>query len=169
MNFNSRFYSMSTKPKRKPGTLVALERRLGVSKRRVAQLLEAGMPEDPDKAVAWRAEREGGDSSAEALRRERIGLIRAQRERAQFELEAARGKWMSRHEVMEAQTRVAWAVKAALLRLESEFPPLALGLENEVAIQRALRPLLRQILHDLSDRHSNFWTEYPEPTGDDEG
>lgn len=143
-------------PMTKP-TQIEIAAALGVTARRVNDLKRAGMPVDSiEAALAWRAEREGGDSSAEALRRERIALTRTQRERAAFELEKERGQWISRGAVDQRDIAIGAAVRAALLKLASDLPPMLEGLPA-AKIAKVLRETHRGILEQLADDQSEFW------------
>ena len=73
---------------------------LGVSIRRVGQLKTEGLPADSiAAAIAWRQNKQAGDSSSEALRAERIRLVRAQAERHEVENEVRRGELLPIGEV----------------------------------------------------------------------
>ncbi|RYD33528.1 MAG: hypothetical protein EOP85_20690, partial [Verrucomicrobiaceae bacterium] len=72
---------MATKPTL---TNASIAEALGVSIRRVSQLKVAGMPTNSlEAALAWREaqEQKPGDGGTDELRREKIALVRAQRER----------------------------------------------------------------------------------------
>lgn len=162
------FTPMSTKPKttkpqrRAAGAIKTLAVSLGLTPRRCQQLISAGMPSDPTQAQAWRAARENDDSAA-ALRRERIKLVKAQRERAELENQRTRGDVIDRAEVELEFTGVGLACSAFIKSLEVELPQLCLGL----GLDRS-RPLVRSKIREmqtiLADRESYFWKTHPATT-----
>lgn len=148
---------MTNKPKRRPsGTLAKLTEALGVSKRRVSTLLAEGMPDDVEGALAWRGEREGGDDSTAALRRERIRLIRIDQKRRQFELERAKKEWLPRSIIEEQQTRIGTVMRLALQQAESDLPPRLEGLPAD-RMSKVLRDYTTRLLEQLADEDSQLW------------
>jgi hypothetical protein len=141
--------STKTTTRRPSGTLNALESALGVSKRRVSALLRDGMPDDPEAALAWRAERSGGDGSADELRRERIKLIQSQRRKLDFEHAVEQGQYLAAAAVRESTVRVISAARDRLLKLPAELPPQLEGLPP-AAIARTLHSAVMDILTELS-------------------
>ncbi len=136
--------------RRPSGTLNALESALGISKRRVSALLAEGMPDDVESALAWRAERSGGDGSADELRRERIRLIQSQRRKLDFEHAVEQGQYLAAAAVRESTVRVISAARDRLLKLPAELPPQLEGLPP-AAIARALHDAVMSILTELSN------------------
>jgi len=59
-------------------------------------------------------------------------------------------------EVRERDTRIANAVRSAVIKLENDLPPKGVGLD-EAKMQKAYRPILREILEMLADDQSEFW------------
>lgn len=62
------------------------------------------------------------------------------------------------NEVQERDTRIASCVRAAILKMESELPPMVTGLTSP-EIKEVLRPYLREILSDMADSQSEFWKD----------
>lgn len=148
---------MSTRPKpkkqqnrRESGTLNKLQDALGLSKRRVSVLLSAGMPDQPEAAIAWRNSRENDDSVL-ALRKQRIALVRQQERRARLEADVAEGKLVSRDFVHAENTHNALAVRGSLLALENSLPGKLLGLRGHNEIRHMLHVELRAILERLAE------------------
>jgi hypothetical protein len=149
------------RPQKRPdGTLNALCKTLGLSKRRVSELLSAGMPDDPQAALAWRHERENDDSMAE-LRRRRIALLREQERLAKIKADEADGLLMPRAEVDQQHIAIASATRTFLKKLESELPSLILGMPLSKAIP-ATKTYVRGIQTKLSQMDPEFWTHLPE-------
>ncbi len=141
---------MKTKPPIRPkGTLDALANTLGITKRRVSQLLKAGMPDDPAEAAQWRSERENGDDSAAALRKERILLVRCQREKVEHENRVRSEQTISRAEVAESMTKVYSVVRDRLLRFSNDMPPRLEGLEV-AKMAKLIRDEVIVVLTELS-------------------
>jgi phage terminase Nu1 subunit (DNA packaging protein) len=148
---------MTQKPrskKRADGTLNELCQALNLGKRRVSELLRQGMPDDPKAARAWRDARES-DDSATALRRERIGLVKAQRLAVELANKKAQGELVSRIEVETDTVRIASAMKAMLRALEVQLPQLCLG---RTLSQSA--PLVRQRLREIQNAFADMSAEY---------
>jgi hypothetical protein len=148
---------MNTKPapkkqqnRRASGTLNKLQDALGLSKKRVSVLLKAGMPSDPQAALAWRSEKENGDTVV-ALRKERIALVRQQERRARLEADVAEGRLVSRDHVHAETTHDALAVRGSLIALENDLPGKLLGLRTHGEIRRVLHTELRKILNKLAE------------------
>ena len=145
--------------KRADGTLNELCQALNLGKRRVSELLRQGMPDDPQAALAWRDARES-DDSATALRRERIGLVKAQREAAEIANKKALGELVSRSEVDTDTVRIASALKAMLRALEVQLPQLCLGLTLSQSAP-LVRQRLREIQNAFADMSAEYWKAKP--------
>jgi phage terminase Nu1 subunit (DNA packaging protein) len=148
---------MPTKPKRKTrpaGTLQPLAAALGITTRRVTSLLKAGMPDSVPEALQWRAARETSDSSTGALRRERILLVRAQRQRLETESAVRAGELISCAEVRQSVYRVCRACRDEFLKLPHDLPPRLEGLPAS-QIAKVLRAEIVEILTRLSDESAN--------------
>lgn len=144
-------------PKRADGTLNALCEALNLGKRRVSELLKQGMPDDPQAAIAWRDAKQNDDSAA-ALRRERIGLIRAQRLAVELANKKAQGELVSRAEVEADTVRIASAIKAMLRAFEVQLPQLCLGLTLSQSAP-LVRQRLREIQQAFSDMSAEYWNQ----------
>ena len=142
--------------KRPDGTLNALVEALGVEKRRVSALLKQGMPDDVEGALAWRAEKDGGDTSAEALRKERILLGRVQREKVTHELRMSKGESVDIAEVEDAFAYIGAAVKGAISRMEADLPPMLEGLPP-AKMQSIVRDKCDEVLALLEDQKAKVW------------
>jgi hypothetical protein len=152
----------ATKAKRRPTSAIkALTASLGLSARRVQQLIASGMPTDPPAALAWRQERENSDTTA-ALRRERIKLVRIQREKIETELALSRKQVLTRTSVVEEHRKIGASIAALIKALETELPQLLLGLPLEKS-----RPLAKTRIREIqtlwADRDAQFWGENPSP------
>jgi hypothetical protein len=145
--------------KRADGTLNELVRALGIQKRRVSELLKQGMPDDPQAALAWRHEREN-DDTATALRRERIGLVKAQRVAAELANDKARGELVSKADVIADHVRIGSAVASFIRRWEREIPQICLGLTLNQSLP-LVKARTRELQSLLADMHSEFWKTKP--------
>ena len=155
--------SKTTNAARRPdGTLNALQTALGISKRRVSDLLNLGMPDSPAEALAWRNARENDDSTTE-LRRRRIALLAEQQRIAKASADLAEGKAILRTEVAELLNRIGAAVNAAMRVAETEIPQVCAGLELSQSKPKA-KECLRRIQAALADNESEFWKTHPEIT-----
>jgi phage terminase Nu1 subunit (DNA packaging protein) len=145
--------------RRADGSLNRLCEALGLSKRRVSELLKQGMPDDPQAALAWRDARESDDSAA-ALRRERIGLVRAQRLAVELANKKAQGELVSRIEWETDTVRIASAIRSMLRAFEVQLPQLCLGLTLSQSAP-LVRQRLRQIQNAFADMSAEYWKNKP--------
>ena len=138
-------------PKRRaPGTVKRLAEGLGITRRAVATALAAGMPETLPEALQWRLNRTTGDDSAQALRRERIALVREQKTKFRLDNELRLKTLIPEGEVKEGIVRSFGALKNALYKLTNDVPPRLTGLD-ESDIQEILRVEIDRMLTALSD------------------
>jgi phage terminase Nu1 subunit (DNA packaging protein) len=146
-------------PKRADGTLNALCKALGLEKRRISELLKMGMPDDPQAALAWRNARENDDTAA-ALRRERIGLVKAQRLAAELANQKAKGELIARADVSQQYVIIATALNALLRKMESDLPPLLLGLSLSKSLP-ATKAYIRNLQNKFSEMDKELWKNLP--------
>ena len=119
------------KPQSKP-TQKQIAEALQISPRRVSQLILDGMDVSSiEAAEKWRAEKKAGDSSVEALRSERILLIRAQRHRAEIENDVRSGELLEKGNVRADCIRVTTLARDRFLRLSHDLPPKLEGLSAD--------------------------------------
>jgi phage terminase Nu1 subunit (DNA packaging protein) len=113
---------------------------LNITVRRVSQLKTEGMPANSiQAAIAWRAQKQSGDCTAEALRAERIRLLRAQAERHETENEVRRGQLLELGDVKADCLIVCSRARDRFLKMSNDLPPRLEGLSaNKLA----------KVLHD---------------------
>ena len=105
---------------------------LGVSVRRIGQLKAENMPCDSiPAAVAWRQNKQAGDNTAEALRAERIRLVRAQAERHEVENEVRRGQLLEIGSVRQDVVTVCSRARDRFLKMSNDLPPRLEGLSAD--------------------------------------
>ena len=105
---------------------------LQISPRRVSQLILDGMPVDSiEAAQRWRQDRLAKDNTAEALRAERILLIRAQRHRAEIENDVRSGELLEIGEVRRDCVTVCSRARDRFLRMSHDLPPRLEGLSAD--------------------------------------
>ena len=152
--FNLNFLLMSKPPpppkRRAPGTVKRLGEGLGLTRRAVATALAAGMPETLPGALQWRLNRTTGDDSAQALRRERIALVREQKTKFRIDNELRLKTLIPICEIEEGVIRTYTVFKNAFQKFAEDLPPRLSGLEPE-GIQQILRDEIHAILSRLSD------------------
>jgi len=155
---------MTTEPKHKRAnnTITALSLALGISKRRTAALLAAGMPDQPDQAAAWRKARQAGSDSVEELRRERILLVQSQRQAVDLSNAVKRGQFVPAGQAEEFGAAVGFVMKSMLLRLANDLPPTLEGL-TAVTIGVKLREASDKILATFADELRRFATVTQNP------
>jgi hypothetical protein len=142
--------------RRSSGAVTKLAKALGFTSRHTGTLLKNGMPDTLTEAHQWLSDREDTDTAA-ALRRERIGLVKAQRLAAELANQKAAGQLVPRSEVMADSVRIASAMQAFLRKLEKELPQLCLGLTLSQSMP-LVRQRMREIQDNLADLTSDFWS-----------
>lgn len=153
-------------PKTTEPTLAQIAAALKISVRRVSQLRIDGLPTDSiESALAWRSSREADDSVV-ALRRERIALVRSQRERTELENAKVRGEMIPRGDVAEMLVKIACAMNASFRVVEREIPQLCLGLPLAQSRPKT-KERMREIQSMLADNESEFWKDHPESKSPD--
>jgi len=145
--------------RRTSGTVTKLAKTLGFTPRHTGTLLNKGMPDTLTEARQWLLDRDDTDTAA-ALRRERIGLLKAQREAAEIANKKAQGELVSRTEVETDYVRIASATQAFLRKLERELPQLCLGLTLSQSMP-LVRRRMREIQNCFSSISSEFWSKNP--------
>jgi hypothetical protein len=150
------------KTKRPNGAITTLSLALKISKRRTAALLQAGMPDDPQAAAAWRKARQAGSDSVEKLRCERIFLLQSQREAVDLSNAAKRRELVPAGQAEEFGAAVGFVMKSMLLRMSNDLPPTLEGLAA-VAIGVKLREASDKILATFADELRRFATVTQNP------
>jgi hypothetical protein len=150
------------KPKSKrrvAGTVTKLAKALGYTARHTGSLLAKGMPDTLAEARQWLSDREDNDT-ATALRRERIGLVKAQRVAAELSNKKAAGELISRAEVNQQHVAIAMATQSFLRRWEREIPAVTLGLTVSQSMP-LVKARTRELQNILADMNSEFWQSQP--------
>ena len=133
-----------------PPSVAELAAALQVTPRRIGQLRKSGLPTASiSEALAWRSAQHKTDSS-EQLRKERILLVREQREKAKIENEARRGELIECGRVQDSIVQIVSAAKSEFMKLTSDLPPILAG-ESAPAIQKKLRAAIIAVLTRLSN------------------
>lgn len=113
---------------------------LGVSVRRVGQLKKEDMNCDSiPEAIAWRNRKQSGDNTAEALRAERIRLLRAQAERHEQENLVRSGQLLEIGHVQRDCVIVTSKARDRFLKMSHNLPPRLEGLSADK---------IEKIIHD---------------------
>ena len=132
---------------------------LGISTRRVTQLIKDGLPVDSIAAAEkWRADKAQGDSTVEALRAERIRLVRAQAERHEVENEVRRGELLPIGTVQRDCVTVCSRARDRFLRMSNDLPPRLEGLPaDKIAkiIHEAVTATLENLCRDFAKLYNS--------------
>jgi phage terminase Nu1 subunit (DNA packaging protein) len=150
----------TTPPRREAGSVAALAKALGYTSRHTGTLLAKGMPDSPADARQWLSERENSDTAA-GLRRERIGLVRAQRQAAETTNQRIEGELISRAEVRAQYIKLGSALQLFCRRLESELPQILHGLPLAKSLPLA-KEIVRKMQSKLADEDDELWKDHPE-------
>jgi len=143
--------------RRVAGTVAKLAKSLGYTARHTGSLLAKGMPDTLNEARQWLSDREDNDT-ATALRRERIGLVKAQRLAAELSNKKTAGQLVPRSEVMADSIRIASAMQVFLRKLERELPQVCLGLTLNQSMP-LVKNKVREIQNAFSDMSEEFFTQ----------
>lgn len=76
--------------------------------------------------------------------------------RSGYALEIDQGKHVERPIIEEALIRIGSAVKAAIMRMEADLPPMLEGMEP-AAMQRTIRGKVDEVMATLADESSKVW------------
>lgn len=136
--------------KRQNGAIVALAAGLNITAGHCHKLIKGGMPPTLPEALQWRLNRSSGDDTAQALRRERIALVREQKTKCKIDNEIRIREMIPSGEVKEGILRVVGTLKNSLYKLTNDVPPRLSGLD-ESDIQEILRVEIDRMLTALSD------------------
>jgi hypothetical protein len=157
---------MKPKTNSKPPSQKQLAEALGLTTRRIRQLTADGMPSDSIvSALAWRMDSLPVTETDEALKLEKLRLLKSQANRSEHAAAVDQGKFISRDEVEEYMTRIALALGAFITRIIAEFPLLAEGLPASRS-----RPIIkakgRELQSMLANLESEFWISKPMTEGE---
>lgn len=112
------------------------------------------MPEDPTdidiETIIRQLSAVTDKSQAQTVKLQIDGLLNA------YKLREAAGKYVSRAVVEEALIRIGSAVKAAIMRMEADLPPMLEGMEP-AAMQRTIRGKVDEVMATLADESSKVW------------
>jgi hypothetical protein len=150
--------------RRESGSVSKLAKALGFTPRHTGTLLKAGMPPTITEARQWLSERENSDT-ATALRRERIGLVKAQRVAAELANQKAQGELVSKADVIADHVRIGSAVASFIRAWEREVPQICLGLPLNQSLP-LVKARTRELQSLLANMQSEFWKTIPTTTSD---
>ena len=145
---------------------------LNLAPRRVQQLVKEGLPRekrgeyDPIKCMLWyirylqaqisrlspNVDVAGGEIDNE--RKERIGLLRADRELRGLELARERGEFMSLTNVEKVMTDLVVMTKARILAVPNRVAPQLVG-EDRAVIEARVERTLKEALSALANYNEN--------------
>jgi hypothetical protein len=91
-------------------------------------------------------------NTAQTLKLQVDGLLNA------MKLREAAGSYVSRATVEEALIRIGAAVKAAVMRMEADLPPMLEGV-TPAQSQRIIRGKVDEVMGVLADQSSKIWHE----------
>lgn len=135
---------------------------MGISRRRVSQLKEEGMPvHSIEAALQWRSEKakESGGDLKDQLTQARIKLVKEQERRIKLENDVAVGKTVYRADCAEAWIRAGAAINSALRAAATEIPRVCLGLTLEQSTPKA-KAKMAEIQKIFADSESEFWNAH---------
>jgi phage terminase Nu1 subunit (DNA packaging protein) len=148
-----------TTKRRASGTVASLAKALGFTPRHISTLLAKGLPSTIPEAREWLSERENSDTAA-GLRRERIGLVRAQRQAAETTNQRIEGELISRAEVRAQYIKLGSALQSFCRRLETELPQQLHGLPLSKSLPLA-KEIVRKMQARLADEDDELWADQP--------
>lgn len=144
-------------------TIAQLAKRYGITARHLARLKKAGVDIHDERAVYDFRNQHGRPDSVDYAA-ERAAKTRAERQLVEHKLDVLRRNHVPVSEVREDLLRIGSAIKAQMLRLEVDLPPVLEGL-TAAQMQARIREKADLILSLWSDATSEI---YAEPITDDE-
>ena len=91
----------------------------------------------------------------------KLALTIRQAKKVDFQLEVEMARYILAETQREHGVRIGAAVKAAVLRLEADLPPVCEGL-SAASMQKKFREAGDQVLKDLADMESDLWKDQSE-------
>lgn len=101
-------------------------------------------------ALAQRLAATQDKHQAQTIKTQIDGLLNA------YKLRAAAGMYVPKASVEDAMVRIAAAVKAAILRMEADLPPMLDG-ANPATMQRIIRDKVDEVMMTLSTASAEVW------------
>ena len=121
---------------------------------KIADPIQAPGEEDPTsidiEAIIRQLSPVTDKHQAQTVKLQIDGLLNA------YKLREAAGKYVAKVTVDEALIRIAAAVKAAVLRMEADLPPMLEGMDP-AAMQRVIRGKVDEVMTMLSDEAAKIW------------
>ena len=121
---------------------------------KIADPIQAPGEEDPTsidiEAIIRQLSAVTDKHQAQTVKLQIDGLLNA------YKLREAAGKYVAKVTVDEALIRIAAAVKAAVLRMEADLPPMLEGMDP-AAMQRVIRGKVDEVMTMLSDEAAKIW------------
>lgn len=169
--------------KRKP-SLQSIAERHGISRQTIYKYQKAGVDIYDDEAIkAYRLNIPGGSvekdpnlqphlelddslsdniykqiDKAQSFEQARFLKMKSDAKLQAFKFEVEKGNYTKNSEIKENIIRIGSAIKAALLRYESDLPPMLAGL-NEAKIQKVIRQKNNQILNMFSGLSKDLYKD----------
>lgn len=123
---------------------------------RTAPMVDAPPADDPTQidieAIIRQLSSVTDKHQAQTVKLQIDGLLNA------YKLREAAGKYVSRATVDDALIRIAAAVKAAILRMEADLPPMLEGADPPT-MQRIIRGKVDEVMAMLSEESAKVWQQ----------
>lgn len=134
----------------------------GLTLKHLRILHKQGMPLDLTEALAWLSARETAapESTAEKLRLKKLELLEIQRQKTALDLDAQKGRMISREEANAHMVKIGSALAAFIARAIAEIPSITEGLPRHKAAP-LVKARLRELQTKFADSNSEFWKEHP--------
>jgi hypothetical protein len=131
----------------------------------VRTLHKQGLPLDVTEALVWLSARENTapESTAEKLRLKKLELLEIQRQKTALDLDAQKGRMISREEANAHMVKIGSALASFIARAIAEIPSITEGLPRHKAAP-LVKARLRELQTKFADSNSEFWKEHPEKT-----
>jgi hypothetical protein len=151
---------MSAKKQTTNKTLGAIAKEHGITRNTLAAWQAEGVNIHDPKAMRERAavKHSGGgkvDGGTE-MQQARLRKLRAEARSAEMKAQEMEGKVIALDEVEAAFTRLGAVVKAQLLKLQSDLPPVLVGM-GEGEMQRRIAAHVEAVLQSLHDPEGVPW------------
>ena len=135
----------------------------GLTLKHLRRLAGDGMPTEPQDALKWLSSRENAapESTAEKLRLKKLELLEIQRQKTALDLDAQKGRMISREEANAHMVKIGSALASFIARAIAEIPGITEGLPRHKAAP-LVKARLRELQTKFADSNSEFWKEHPE-------
>jgi phage terminase Nu1 subunit (DNA packaging protein) len=140
-------------------TQAAMAEKAKVSVRTLQKWEKEGLDITDEAAVMLRADlAQGRKDSREDAGEAKLRKLIAEADRVELQVAKERGDLIAISEIDEVLMRLGAVVRAAIMRLEADLPPMLEGLSS-AKMQKLIRSKVDEVLTALSDESAAIWKD----------